>query len=118
MPPHAPKPPTAPESGTLNAECPLTPHRAPRTEPEWTIECNPGTITAESLAEMREMGFDRISLGVQSFHDHHLKAIGRIHTAAEAAEAVFAARRAGFGRLNLDLIFCLPGLRRFCGIWI
>jgi oxygen-independent coproporphyrinogen-3 oxidase len=58
---------------------------------------------------MREMGFNRISLGVQSFHDHHLKAIGRIHTAAEAVEAVHLARRAGFRRLNLDLIFCLPG---------
>ena len=58
---------------------------------------------------MREMGFNRISLGVQSFHDHHLKAIGRIHSAAEAVEAVRAARAAGFARLSLDLIFCLPG---------
>lgn len=78
-------------------------------DPEWTIECNPGTVTEQSLAEMREMGFNRISLGVQSFHDHHLKAIGRIHTASQAVEAVRAARRAGFRRLNVDLIFCLPG---------
>lgn len=77
--------------------------------PEWTIECNPGTVTVESLADMAAMGFNRISLGVQSFHNHHLKAIGRIHSAREAGEAVFAARRAGFRRLNLDLIFCLPG---------
>ncbi len=77
--------------------------------PEWTIECNPGTVTERSLGEMRELGFNRISLGIQSFHDHHLKAIGRIHTAAEAVEAVRAARRAGFRRLNVDLIFCLPG---------
>ncbi len=77
--------------------------------PEWTIECNPGTITEASLAEMREMGFNRVSLGVQSFHDHHLKAIGRIHTAGEAVRAVSLARRAGFRRLSLDLIFCLPG---------
>lgn len=76
--------------------------------PEWTIECNPGTVTPQSLTEMREMGFNRISLGVQSFHDRHLKAIGRIHTAAEAVAAVGHARRAGFRRLNLDLIFCLP----------
>jgi oxygen-independent coproporphyrinogen-3 oxidase len=55
------------------------------------------------------MGFNRISLGVQSFHDHHLKAIGRIHSADQAVEAVRAARRAGFRRLNVDLIFCLPG---------
>lgn len=77
--------------------------------PEWSIECNPGTVTEESLAAMRRMGFDRISLGVQSFHDHHLRAIGRIHTAAEAEAAVRAARSAGFRRLNLDLIFGLPG---------
>lgn len=76
---------------------------------EWTIECNPGTVTVASLRGMREMGFNRISLGVQSFHEHHLKALGRIHTAAEAREAVGAAREAGFRRLNVDLIFCLPG---------
>lgn len=75
---------------------------------EWTIECNPGTVSAASLAEIREMGFNRISLGVQSFQDHHLQAIGRIHSAAEAREAVRHAREAGFARLNLDLIFCLP----------
>jgi oxygen-independent coproporphyrinogen-3 oxidase len=75
---------------------------------EWTIECNPGTVSEESLAAIRALGFDRISLGVQSFHDSHLRAIGRIHTAAEAREAVGQARRAGFARLNLDLIFCLP----------
>lgn len=78
-------------------------------EIEWTIECNPGTVTIESLGEMRDMGFNRISLGVQSFHDHHLKAIGRIHSSEEAVAAVGFARRAGFRRLNLDLIFCLPG---------
>jgi len=76
---------------------------------EWSIECNPRTVTEESLGAMVLMGFNRISLGVQSFHDHHLKAIGRIHDAAEAGEIVFAARRAGFRRVNLDLIFCLPG---------
>ena len=58
---------------------------------------------------MREMGFNRVSLGVQSFHDAHLVALGRIHTAAEAEGAVRAARHAGFRRLNLDLIFAVPG---------
>lgn len=76
---------------------------------EWTIECNPGTVSAASLAEIHKMGFNRISLGVQSFHDHHLQAIGRIHSAREAREAAAGARAAGFQRLNLDLIFCLPG---------
>jgi oxygen-independent coproporphyrinogen III oxidase len=98
-------------SGQWSGSQSRTPERpkARTPEPEWTIECNPGTISEESLAGMREMGFNRISLGVQSFHDHHLKALGRIHTAAEAEEGVRAARQAGFTRLNLDLIFCLPG---------
>ncbi|HEU4753362.1 MAG TPA: radical SAM family heme chaperone HemW [Armatimonadota bacterium] len=81
----------------------------PASTPEWTIECNPGTVDQPALDTMVEMGFNRISLGVQTFHDHHLKAIGRIHTAAQAVEALRMARRAGFRRLNLDLIFCLPG---------
>lgn len=75
---------------------------------EWTIECNPGTVTASDFRAMREMGFNRISLGVQSFYDHHLKALGRIHTAEEARQAVRWVREAGFERLNVDLIFCLP----------
>lgn len=78
-------------------------------EAEWTIECNPGTVTELSLAEMRGLGFNRISLGVQSFHDHHLRALGRIHTAAEAVEVFQAAERAGFTNRSLDLIFALPG---------
>jgi oxygen-independent coproporphyrinogen III oxidase len=75
---------------------------------EWTIECNPGTVSEASLTEMRGLGFNRISLGVQSFHDHHLRALGRIHTAAEAVEAYQAAGRAGFTNRSLDLIFALP----------
>jgi len=76
---------------------------------EATIECNPGTVDESSLAAIRGLGFNRISLGVQSFHDHHLKALGRIHDAAEARAAVRWSRGAGFERLSLDLIFCLPG---------
>jgi oxygen-independent coproporphyrinogen-3 oxidase len=75
---------------------------------EWTIECNPGTVSPTSLAGMRGIGFNRISLGVQSFHDHHLKALGRIHDAAEAVEAYRWAGEAGFANRSLDLIFALP----------
>lgn len=78
-------------------------------EAEWTIECNPATIDAAGIRAMRRLGFNRISLGVQSFHDHHLTALGRIHDADEARMAVAQARDAGFQRLNLDLIFALPG---------
>ena len=77
-------------------------------EAEWTIEANPGTVTLSSLSEIRQSGFNRISLGVQTFHDHHLRAIGRIHTAGEARQAFRWAREAGFASRNIDLIFGLP----------
>jgi len=98
---------TSPQLGRIVAALRET-FAFPREDGEWTLECNPGTVGPESLAEIRALGFDRLSLGVQSFHDHHLRALGRIHTAAEAREAVGWARAAGFRRLNLDLIFCLP----------
>jgi oxygen-independent coproporphyrinogen-3 oxidase len=76
--------------------------------PEWTIECNPGTVTPGSLREMRELGFNRVSLGVQSFHDHHLEYLGRIHSAADAEEAYGWVRAAGFDNVSVDLMFGLP----------
>ncbi len=76
---------------------------------EWTIECNPGTLSPLSLRAYRELGINRISLGVQSFHDRHLKALGRVHDSRQAREAVAQVRQAGFDNLNLDLIFALPG---------
>src|SRR5262249_17294203 len=75
---------------------------------EWTIETNPGTVTLDTLRGMRDISFNRISLGVQSFQDHHLKAIDRIHTADEARQAFRWAAEAGFSNRNLDLIFGLP----------
>jgi oxygen-independent coproporphyrinogen-3 oxidase len=80
----------------------------PEPEAEWTIETNPGTVTPSSLRELRRIGFNRISMGVQSFHDHHLRSLGRIHTASEARQAFHAAGEAGFDSRNLDLIFGLP----------
>jgi oxygen-independent coproporphyrinogen-3 oxidase len=77
-------------------------------EVEWTLEANPGTVTPASLAAIRAMGFNRISVGVQSFHDHHLQRLGRIHSAAEAEDAFRWAREASFASRNLDLIFGLP----------
>jgi oxygen-independent coproporphyrinogen-3 oxidase len=75
---------------------------------EWTLEANPGTVDPERLAAFRALGFNRISLGVQSFHDHHLAALGRIHDAAAAVATFRQAEEAGFGSRNLDLIFSLP----------
>ena len=76
---------------------------------EFTIECNPGTIDAEKLTLMKRHGVNRLSFGVQTFHDDLLKAIGRIHTAQQAREAIRLARSIGFQNLSLDLIYGLPG---------
>ena len=76
---------------------------------EWTIEANPGTVDAPLLAACRSAGFNRLSIGVQSFDDAILSSLGRAHTAQQAIEATAAAREAGFESLSLDLIHGLPG---------
>jgi putative oxygen-independent coproporphyrinogen III oxidase len=76
---------------------------------EVTLEANPGTVDAARLGGMRAAGINRISFGAQSFNEARLKFLGRIHGAAETREAVRLAHRAGFERLNLDLIFAIPG---------
>ena len=82
---------------------------------EITMEGNPGTLTAEALAAYRAAGVNRLSLGVQSMEDALLVAIGRIHTAKQAVEAVRMAREAGFENINLDLMYGLPG--QTCAQW-
>jgi len=76
---------------------------------EITIEANPGTVTREYLTEIRKLGINRLSLGMQSLNDSELVLLGRIHTAAEAIDAVRSARNSGFENLSLDLIYGLPG---------
>lgn len=76
---------------------------------EFTVEANPGTVDGEYLELLRHHGANRLSLGVQSFDDHLLKGIGRVHTGAEAKRAVTLAREAGFRNISLDLIYGLPG---------
>ena len=76
---------------------------------EITMEGNPGTLTRESLSAFRRAGVNRLSLGVQSLDDGLLAAVGRIHTAREAEEAVALARAEGFDNLSLDLMLGLPG---------
>ena len=75
---------------------------------EITIEANPGTVNRRSLEELLEMGFNRISIGVQSFCDGELAALGRIHTADEAETCVLDARAAGFRNINVDLMYAIP----------
>jgi oxygen-independent coproporphyrinogen-3 oxidase len=75
---------------------------------EITLEANPGTVDAVSLAELHWLGINRLSLGVQCLSDQTLQLLGRIHNAAEAVAAFEEARRAGFENVNLDLIYALP----------
>jgi len=77
-------------------------------EAEVTLEANPGTVDLAYLRALLAAGVDRVSFGVQSFHDDELTALDRIHSAAEAEEAYGWAREAGFQRVNLDLIYGLP----------
>ena len=77
-------------------------------EVEITLEANPGTVEQERFTEYRDIGINRLSIGIQSFDDKCLQALGRIHNAAEAERSVEIARKAGFERLNLDLMFGLP----------
>ncbi|MFQ5544356.1 MAG: radical SAM family heme chaperone HemW [Acidiferrobacterales bacterium] len=75
---------------------------------EVTLEANPGTVDMERFEGFREAGVNRLSIGVQSFEEEKLRALGRIHGRDEALHAADAARTAGFDNLNLDLMFGLP----------
>lgn len=76
---------------------------------EVTSEGNPGTVDIPKFAAMRAAGFNRISLGAQSFDTSDLIRLGRVHAPNHIGRAVAAAREAGFDNLNLDLMFALPG---------
>jgi oxygen-independent coproporphyrinogen-3 oxidase len=76
---------------------------------EISLEANPGTVTAASLAGYRAAGVNRLSLGVQSLEPGQLAALGRLHGREQGVQAVRWARQAGFDNLSLDLIFALPG---------
>ena len=74
---------------------------------EITLEANPGTVEAGRFAAYREAGVNRLSLGIQSFNDTHLQALGRIHSADEAGRAIEIAQQ-HFENINLDLMYALP----------
>jgi putative oxygen-independent coproporphyrinogen III oxidase len=76
---------------------------------EITMEANPGTLERDRLADYRQAGVTRLSLGAQSFDDGSLKRLGRIHGAADIFNAFNDASRAGFQSINLDLMYALPG---------
>jgi len=75
---------------------------------EVTLEANPGTFEKDRFRAFREAGVTRLSIGVQSFHDGHLRALGRVHDRAQALAAVAEAAQA-FETFNLDIMYALPG---------
>jgi oxygen-independent coproporphyrinogen-3 oxidase len=78
-------------------------------EPEISVEANPETITPPLLESLLSAGFNRISIGVQSFDDGNLRLLGRTHSGAQAVEAINRAAEAGFENISLDLMFGIPG---------
>jgi oxygen-independent coproporphyrinogen III oxidase len=76
---------------------------------EWTVECNPATVSREKARLLRDGGVNRISLGVQSFDEALLERLGRVHTRDMAFKSFDLLRQAGFDNLNLDLMFAIPG---------
>ncbi len=78
------------------------------TDIEITLEANPGTADAANFTAYRAAGVNRLSIGVQSLNEKHLKALGRIHGPDEARRAIGMARAAGFENINLDLMYALP----------
>lgn len=79
---------------------------------EISLEANPDSVSSQSLAKLRQAGFNRISIGVQTDEDTKLKALGRPHTYRQAQTAVEQARRAGFDNISVDLMFGLPNQSR------
>ena len=76
---------------------------------EFTVECNPATVSPDKAKLLRDFGVNRVSMGVQSLDESLLDRLGRIHTRAMVFKSFDILRRAGFDNLNLDLMFAIPG---------
>lgn len=83
-----------------------------RPDAEITLEANPGTADSAKFSAFRQSGWNRLSLGVQAWHAADLRALGRLHSTAEAERAYRIARQAGFANINVDVIFSIPGAPR------
>ena len=75
---------------------------------EFTVECNPATVSSDKAKLLRDFGVNRVSMGIQSLDERLLDRLGRIHTREMAFKSFDILRRAGFGNLNLDLMFAVP----------
>lgn len=76
---------------------------------EWTVECNPATVSADKAKLLRDFGVNRISMGVQSLNEQLLDKLGRIHSREQVFKSFDILRKAGFDNVNLDLMFAIPG---------
>ena len=83
---------------------------------EWSLECTPDTLTPDSLKTLRRQGINRLSLGVRSFRDRHLRFLGHRHEVRDIRRSYEWARTAGFDNVNLDLLHGLPG--QTLGEWL
>ncbi len=97
---------SAGETGILFNE--IFKHFHVNTNAEITIECNPEDLTGSKLSGMLDLGINRLSIGIQSFHDEQLKFLHRSHDKKTALESYFRARSKGFPNINIDLIYGLP----------
>ena len=80
-----------------------------RSDPEITIECNPDDLTPEFLALLKKCGFNRLSIGIQSFISRDLELMRRSHSSKQAKQCVYDAAEAGFENMTIDLIYGIPG---------
>lgn len=83
--------------------------RWPQPPDEWTVECNPATLSIDKARLLRQAGVNRVSLGVQSLDDAVLQRLGRVHDRAGVFRSFDVLRRAGFANINVDLMFAVPG---------
>src|SRR5690242_20512340 len=76
---------------------------------EWTVECNPATVSLDKAKLFRDYGINRISMGVQSLNEALLDRLGRIHSREMVFKSFDVLRQAGFENVNIDLMFAIPG---------
>ncbi len=80
-----------------------------RDNPEWTVECNPDDLDERKLKQLKQAGFNRLSIGIQSFQERDLLLMRRSHNAQQAEASVGLAAEAGFENISMDLIYGIPG---------
>lgn len=78
-------------------------------EAEITLEANPDDLDKEKLVALKKSGVNRLSIGIQTFHDSLLSSLNRAHTAESATDCIYTARAVGFNNISIDLIYALPG---------